>query len=215
MMKSVVVGRKKLRWNTPSGRLCTLMALALLPGIPGAFAAADPAATQIESFDNALLDAMKSGDSASITERSRKLAPVIENIFDLRAMTAFAVGPPWAGFSTDQQQAAIAAFTRLTVLSFAHNFHSFGGERFELDPMVVTRGSDKIVQTHLVTPQKAPISLLYRMHEAAGSWKVIDIYYGAVSQLSIRRSDFAAPIASGGAAELIAHLNSLSEGLEK
>jgi phospholipid transport system substrate-binding protein len=215
VMKYVVVPPKNPHSNKASSRLCTLMALALVLGVPGAFAAEDPAATQIESFDSALLDAMKAGDSAGITERSRKLAPVIESIFDLRAMTAFAVGPAWSGFSTEQQQAAIAAFTRLTVLSFAHNFHSFGGERFELDPTVVTRGSDKIVQTHLVTPEKAPISLLYRMHQAADSWKIIDIYYGAVSQLSIRRSDFAAPIASGGATELIAHLNSLSEALEK
>jgi phospholipid transport system substrate-binding protein len=196
-------------------RSSTLMALALLLAAAGAFAATDPAVAPIESLDNALLDAMKSPDSVTITERSRKLAPVIESTFDLRAMTAFAVGPAWAGFSTEQQQSTIAAFTRLTVLSFAHNFHSFSGERFELDPMVITRGSDKIVQTHLVSPGKAPISLLYRMHEAGGSWKIIDIYYGAVSQLSIRRSDFAAPLAAGGAAGLIAHLNSLSEDLAK
>jgi phospholipid transport system substrate-binding protein len=198
-----------------AARHCTLMALALLLGARAAFAAADPAAAQVESLDNALLDAMKSGETTGITERSRKLAPVIERVFDLRAMTAFAVGPAWAGFSAEQQRAAIAAFTRLTIASYAHNFHSFGGERFEIDPTVVTRGTDKIVQTHLATPQKAPISLVYRIHEAAGSWKIIDIYYGAVSQLSIRRSDFAAPLASGGASELITHLNSLSEDLLK
>jgi phospholipid transport system substrate-binding protein len=199
----------------PTLRHCSFLALTLLLGAPAVIAGSDPAAAQVESLDGALLSAMKSGGTVGIAERSRKLAPVIESVFDLRAMTAFAVGPPWAGFSADQQQAAIAAFTRLMVASYASNFHSFGGERFEIDPTVVARGTERIVQTHLQTPQKAPLSLVYRMHQADGSWKIIDVYYGAVSQLSIRRSDFAASIGSGGAAELIAHLNTLTSDLLK
>jgi phospholipid transport system substrate-binding protein len=193
----------------------TLLAIALLVPAPVLLAAADPAAVQIEGFDRALLESMKSGETVAAAERYRKLTPIIENVFDLRAMTAFAVGSAWAGFSAEQQQATVAAFERLTIASYAKNFRSFDGERFELDPTVVSRGSDKIVQTQLIPLQKAPVSLLYRMREVAGSWKVIDVYYGAVSQLSIRRSDFAAPIAAGGASGLITHLNSLSEDLLK
>jgi ABC-type transporter MlaC component len=51
------------------------------------------------------------------------------------------------------------------------------------------------------------------MRESAGSWKIIDVYYGAISQLTTRRADFSAPIAAGGASTLIAHLNSLSDDL--
>jgi ABC-type transporter MlaC component len=51
------------------------------------------------------------------------------------------------------------------------------------------------------------------MRESAGSWKIIDVYYGAISQLTTRRADFTASIASGGASGLIAHLNSLSDDL--
>jgi phospholipid transport system substrate-binding protein len=192
-----------------------LLAIALSLPAPALLAATDPAASQIEEFDRALLESMKSGETVAAAERYRKLTPIIENVFDLRAMTAFAVGSAWAGFSAEQQQAAVAAFERLTTASYAKNFRSFDGERFELDPAVVSRGSDKIVQTQLIPPQKAPVKLLYRMHEVAGSWKVIDVYYGAVSQLSIRRSDFAAPIAAGGATGLISHLNSLSDDLLK
>jgi len=192
-----------------------LLAIALLLPAPVLLAATDPAASQIEELDRALLESMKSGETVAASERYRKLTPIIESVFDLRAMTAFAVGSAWAGFSAEQQQATVAAFERLTIASYAKNFRSFGGERFELDPAVISRGSDKIVQTQLIPPQKAPVSLLYRMREVAGSWKVIDVYYGAVSQLSIRRSDFAAPIAAGGVAGLITHLNSLSDDLLK
>ena len=181
--------------------------------IGAAYAVLDPAATQIESLDNALLASMKAAPTLTMAEQYRQLAPVIERTFDLPVMTAFAVGSAWANFSREEQQALVVAFTRLTIASYAHNFTSFDGERFEIQPDVAVRGVDKIVQTRLISPHSAPVNLTYRMRESAGSWKIIDVYYGAISQLTTRRADFAAPIASGGAAGLIAHLNSLSDNL--
>jgi len=48
-----------------------------------------------------------------------------------------------------------------------------------------------------------------------GTWKILDVYSNGVSELALRRSDFAAAIASGGAPVLIAHLNKASDGLMK
>jgi len=140
------------------------------------------------------------------------LAPVIELTFDLRTMTAFAVGSEWAKFSPEQQQATIAAFTRLTIASYAHNFSGFDGERFEINSNVIVRGADKIVRSQLISPHST-VDLMYRMRESAGSWKIIDVYYGAISQLTTRRADFAASLTSGGAPSLVAHLNALSDDL--
>ncbi len=178
-------------------------------------AAVDPAAAQVQALDDALLAAMKAGAGEAVMARYRKLAPVVERVFDLRAMTGFAVGAAWPKFSADEQEAAVAAFTRLTVASYVHNFKTFDGERFEISPDVVTRGADKVVQTQLFPAHEAPVSLNYRMREFSGTWRIIDVYYGAVSQLTIRRSDFAAPLAAGGARGLIDHMNSLSDDLTK
>ncbi len=198
--------------TTPK-RLSLLLTLAATLLAGSAHAAVDPGATKVEGFDAALLDSMKAGSSVGVAERYRKLAPVVERTFNLPVMTQFAVGPAWASFTPAQQQAAIAAFGKLTIASYAHNFDAFDGERFDVDPAVVTRGADKIVTTHLIRPHDAPIALIYRMRAAGESWKVIDIYYGAISQLTTRRSDFAASIAAGGAPALIAHLNTLSDKL--
>jgi phospholipid transport system substrate-binding protein len=197
----------------PTKRLTLLLTLAALMMAAQVHAAADPGAGKIEAFDAALLDAMKAGPGVGTAERYRRLAPVVERTFNLPVMTQFAVGPAWSSFTPAQQQAAITAFAKLTTASYAHNFNAYGGERFELDPNVVTRGPDKIVNTHLIRPHDAPVALTYRMRAAGDGWKVIDIYYGAISQLTTRRSDFAASIASGGAPALIAHLTSLSDKL--
>ena len=175
----------------------------------------DPAATQVQTLIDALLKSMHAGSAESMTERYRNLEPVIGQTFALPLVTRLAVGPEWANFSPEQQQGVIAAFTRFTIANYAHNFRDFDGQKFELDDNVQTRGQDKIVRTRVIPAHDVPVSLLYRMHEVEGNWKILDVYSNGVSELALRRSDFAAAIASGGAPVLIAHLNKASDGLMK
>src|SRR5271165_3962592 len=152
--------------------LCVPIGLALGGFLPCTLrAAVDPAVAQVQSLDEALLASMKAGAGETVMGRYRKLAPVVEQVFDLRAMTGFAVGTAWPTFSADEQAAAIAAFARLTIASYAVNFKTFDGERFEILPDVVTRGADKVVQTQLIPAHAVPVSLNYRMRE---SWILED-----------------------------------------
>jgi phospholipid transport system substrate-binding protein len=128
-------------------------------------------------------------------------------------MTRLSIGPPWAKFSQEQQQVSLAAFRRFTIASYAINFRGFDGEKFEIEDIVASRGVYKVVQAHLISPHDSPASLTYQMHEVDGAWKIVDVYYDGVSELAIRRSDFAAALASGGTPVLIAHLNKLGDSL--
>jgi phospholipid transport system substrate-binding protein len=197
-------------------RLLAITAAALLQGlaVTSAVAADDPAATRIDAFDHTLVAVMKDGPSLGAKGRYERLEPVVKETFDLPLMTKFAVGPTfWAGMSEADHQALIRAFTKLTTASYARNFSRFDGERFDLTPTVQTRGPDKIVQTHLTPASGASVALSYRMRSAGGAWKVVDVYFGAISQLTTRRSDFAGPLASGGAKGLLAHLDAASAKL--
>jgi len=169
----------------------------------------DPAAAQIQSFDSALLDTMKQAKALGPAGRARKLTPAIEQTFDLATMTRFAVGPTWTSMSDADHAALISAFKRFTVASYAHNFDGYSGQKFDVDPAVVVRGPDKIVQSHIRSPGgDEPVTIAYRMRATTGSWKTIDVLYqGTISQLTTRRSDFAATVASGGARALIAHMD--------
>ena len=189
--------------------------LSTAPGFAWASAPTDPAAVRVDAFDHALIEAMKGGSSLGVKGRAHKLAPAVDAAFDMATMTRFAVGPKWAEMTAAQRDALTSAFTRLSVASYAHNFDSFDGERFDLDPTVQSRGPDKIVQCKLVPAHDKPVSLLYRMRQAAGGWKIIDVYYDGVSQLTTRRADFAQPLATGGAAGLLSHLDALTDKLLK
>ena len=200
---------------TPRSRILPFAVALLLISGPVLGAASDPAAMQVQTLTNSLLESMRAGSAVSMAERYRKLEPVIEQVFALPLVTRLAVGPEWAKFSSVEQKAVIAAFTRFTTASYANNFRSFDGEKFQTDDNVVSRGDDRIVHTEIIPAHDTPVTLLYRMREVDGSWKVIDVYSNGVSELALRRSDFAAAIASGGAAALIAHLNKASDELMK
>jgi phospholipid transport system substrate-binding protein len=194
-------------------KILAAIATVLTLSAGGALAADDPGAARIEAFDAQLTSVMKDGPALGAKGRYRRLEPVVEDSFDLPLMTRFAVGPAWASMSDADHQALVRAFGRLTIANYAHNFDRYDGERFEVSPTVQTRGPDKIVQSRLVPKDHAPVSLMYRMRESGGAWKIVDVYYDGVSQLTTRRSDFAGPVAAGGAKGLLAHLDETSAKL--
>lgn len=191
-----------------------LYALALPPALSPVHAAGSaPAVARVQALSSALLQAMKAGPATPAAARYRELEPVIERAFALSFMTRLSVGSAWANFSSQQQAALVAAFSRYTIANYAHNFRKFSGQSFVVDGNVITRGQDEVIQTSLTSPDETPTSLLYRMREVDGAWKIVDVYYNGVSQLTLHRVEFASAIASGGAPVLIAYLNRTSDNL--
>jgi phospholipid transport system substrate-binding protein len=192
---------------------CALAIFAV--GVPSITQAqpADPAVAQIQRLNDALLESMKQASRLGPQGRYQKLDPVLAEVFDLPTMTRFAVGSGWSSLSPADQAALSKAFRRMTASTYAHNFDGYDNQRFTIDPNVETRGPDKLVRSHLVSP-KETTNLTYRMRQSGGTWKVIDVYYnGAVSSLLGQRSEYAATLKTGGAAALVKKLNSRADEL--
>jgi phospholipid transport system substrate-binding protein len=76
--------------------LCVVL---FMPLAHSAYAAvSDPAATQVQTLNTALLESMRAGAAESKTQRYRNLEPVIERVFALPLVTRLSVGPEWASF---------------------------------------------------------------------------------------------------------------------
>ncbi len=178
-------------------------------------AASDPAAQQVETFYDGLLDSMKHAKELGLEGRYNKLKPVVERVYDLPTMTSLAVGSTWSTISPADQKALIAAFERMTIANYAKNFDGYDGEKFTVDDKVQTRGADRIVMSSLVTKDQT-VPFIYRMKQSGGSWKIVDVYLnGSISELATRRSDFSSTLSSGGAAALIAKINELADKVMK
>lgn len=187
-----------------------LLVLTLAPPVRAADTNIDPSVRQVEAFYSALLDTMKQGSQLGLQGRVRQLTPAIRDTFDLTGMTQLSVGPSWQNLSEMDRKSITDAFERMTVANYAKNFASFSGEKFTVDPMVKMRNDDKIVSSNLTTASHSVVPFNYRLHMIEGKWKIVDIYLnGYVSQLALRRADFASTVASSGAAGLVKKINDL------
>jgi len=195
------------RWMQAFSLVLVIFAATLPARAQGA---ADPAAATVQGFYDALLAGMKSG--GTVKSRYDKLKPAVEKAFDLPGMTALSVGPSWSSTSPADQKALIDAFERMTVANYAHNFDSYNGEKFTVDPTVMDRNQDKLVKSTLKPSSGDAIPFNYRLHQADGAWKIVDIYLnGNISQLAQKRSDFGATLQASGPEGLAKKINALAD----
>jgi len=191
-------------------KILSLAFLMLAAALPAQAQSGDPAAATVQNFYDALVASMKSGGTAK--SRYEKLKPAVEQSFDLAGMTALSVGPGWASMAPADQKALTEAFERMTIANYAGNFDSFSGEKFIVDPAVTERGADKFVKSTLKPANGAAIPFNYRVHDAGGNWKIVDVYLnGNISQLAQKRSDFGATLQTSGPQGLAKKINALAD----
>lgn len=201
-----------MRTLTPIPALVFVVSLSIC--LKSSAAQVAPAVQQIRNFYAVLIDTMKQGKSLGMEGRYKKLQPSVEKLYNFKLQMAFAAGPAWSTFSDAQKTALIAAFKRMTIATYAKNFNSYDGEKLIVEPKPIIHGTDEIVQTKIVDSSGKAVSIDYRMRKSNGTWKVLDVYLnGAISQLALHRSDYAATIAKSGAAGLIKKLDDLTNKL--
>ncbi|MGI4877969.1 MAG: ABC transporter substrate-binding protein [Janthinobacterium lividum] len=184
--------------------------LACATGAAAAPVASDPAAV-VGSFNASLLATMKEGKGLGLSGRTAKLLPLVKATHDMPAMTRLVAGPAWATTTPADKTALTDAFTRHSVVAYATNFSSFDGQRFTVEPKVDMRGEDALVHAAIVA-KDGPTPLNYRLHKTAdGSWRIVDVYAGGISQIAVQRAEFASTIKTGGVAALAAKLNAADE----
>ena len=186
-----------------------LLLAALLPAAVharGAHAQGAPTAV-IEGFHATLLDIMKNAQRLGVRGREQRLRPVMEQAFNLPAMTRISIGPAWTQIPPDDQQALIRAFSDWSIATFAGRFDGFSGESFQLRGENTLQNGDRLVRTQLVWPRDEPVALNYLLRDFGGAWRVVDVYLsGTVSELASRRAEFTTLLRDGGAPRLEAEL---------
>ncbi len=172
------------------------LSIALLAPVAALAATADPAA-RIRSYNDGVVAIMKAG--LPTEARAQRFETLVREHYDMAGIAALVVGPKWQTASAADKQAAVTALTRHSAVQLAKNFTSFGGERFLTDTDVATRGTSSVVKVTIQS--KAASNLLqYRLRQAAGEWRIIDVVSEGVSNLALQRAELASTIASDGIA---------------
>lgn len=177
--------------------------------------AASPEAT-VERFHAVLLDVMKAAKTLGFKGRAERLRPAVEQTFHLRAMIQIATGGAWRQANDAQRAGLTAAFAALSTATYAANFDGHAGEKFET---VGTRPGPQgttLVDTKIVKASGSTVEIVYVAKQAGNAWKIVDVVVDkGISELAVKRSEYAGVLKSSGVDGLIAVLNRKADELAR
>jgi phospholipid transport system substrate-binding protein len=170
----------------------------VLCGSPGQ-AGTTPSTARVETLHAALLGVLKDSATLSYDARFSRLAPVVQETFDLAFMAEKCVGRSWRTLDAKDQTRWVATFTRFTTANYAGRFTGFAGQSFETLGEEPGANDTTLVRTRLVNPAEENVELTYRLRKVGDEWRVIDVYLdGTVSELALRRTEYASVLKRDG-----------------
>jgi phospholipid transport system substrate-binding protein len=162
--------------------------------------------SQIRRLNTTLIGIMKSAEEGlSYQGRFERVAPVVQETFDMPFMAAKTIGSYWRKLDPEERRRWVKAFGDFTISNFADRFDGFSGQTLEIRGERPASRDTLIVETRLNRPGDDAVDLDYRMRARAGDWRVVDIYSdGSVSEVALRRSEYSSFLKGGGIDDLIA-----------
>jgi phospholipid transport system substrate-binding protein len=186
--------------------------IASSPGRAMPTAPDQPGTPIVETLQDALLDLMRNGPELGYSGRRDQIAPVIETSFDLGFIARKSAGRHWKQLTGVEQAQIVEALSRFSIATYAARFSSYDGERFELLSEAPGVHDTTLVATRIVSDERT-VRLDYRLHQIDGRWLIIDVMLdGSVSELALRRSEYASILKREGLDGLLA---ALEKGIEE
>jgi len=189
---------------------CARLLLSLAWLLPAAAFAADleDARKPVEQLYVVLLDCLKNADSLGLEGRRAKIAPAVQAAYDLPFMAEKILGRHWQTLGPEDRDRWTQTFGRLTVATYAERMTGYTGQVFQVLRVEPSQRDTAVVYSQVVSPKEAPIAINYRMRSDENGWRIIDVYLnGTVSELALRRSEYAAVLQRDGFEKLVASID--------
>lgn len=190
--------------STSLGVAAMLLAALLMAGtFARSEAAGDAPRAAVEALHASLLDVMREADSLGFDGRLERLGPVVGSAFDFTYISRLALGAQWAKLDEAGRARMQDAMAGLTLDTYAARFDGYDGERFETVSSEKSKRDRWLVRTRLVVPGDDDVALDYLLHEVDGKWRIVNVIANGVSDLSIKRAEYASIVKSEGFNRLI------------
>ena len=165
-----------------------------------------PEAT-IASLQQGLIEAASGQSNATLEQRYRALEPVIVATHDLRYIAEFALRRQWSSLSEADRQRFVAAFQRLSVMTYAARFGTVGADTFRAIAAQAPDSAGRAqVSTAVARAGQPDVTLEYLLQQGDEGWRIINVVADGVSDLALKRAEYQRVFAAGGIAGLIAEL---------
>ena len=146
----------------------------------------------VSEFHDELLSSMKS--DAAFVERYMVLDEAVGKAFDVATITRISLGKSWREQSAHERLGFSALLRELIVATYTSRFSNFNDQSFETIEATEVRDGRWVVKTHLVKKDGGIVRLDYYFRDGL----IFNVVADGVSDLSLRRADYASIIGSEG-----------------
>ena len=135
--------------------------------------------------------------SGSTAEKKAAVLPILSHDVDVDAIGRFCLGRFWRVATPAQQQQYLTLFHQVLVNSITGKLGDYRGVSISVGQAMAENG-DSLVPTVINRPGQAPANVQWKISDAGGSPKVVDIVAEGVSLSLTQRSDYASYLARNG-----------------
>lgn len=177
----------------------------------GTDASAGERAAEVEAvvreLHRTLVEAARDAASLTREERYVRIAPVVSATHDLPYIAELTIRRQWRSVDDADRQAFVAAFERLSIMTYATRFAAVGPGTFEIYGSEEAGGGRMRVRAAIVRSDDEDIPLDYLLQQDDGRWRIVNILADGVSDLALKRAQYRKIFTDGGTiADVIAEI---------
>ena len=149
--------------------------------------AADPAIDFVDRLTDRILTEVVTADKSK-EEKEKLFREAFTEAVDLKGVGQFVLGTAWKKASEEERAAFLAAFTDLTVKTWAKRFDMYSGQQILFQG---TRNAERgQIYVDSVIQDKQPIEVIWRLRPYKESYKIVDIVIENVNMASTYRNEY-------------------------
>lgn len=160
-----------------------------------------------------LLAAIVETAEVEVPARYEVLAPVVQATHDLGYIARITVRRQFQEFTEAERDAFLAAFTSLSVANYAGRFIGLSAEKISRGEASVSRPGQMLVPTTIVRGDGMTVAINYVMRFDLGSWKIVNVVADGVSDIALKRAEFAGILNDGTVKQLIEEIERQTQDL--
>jgi phospholipid transport system substrate-binding protein len=156
-----------------------------------------------------------SAAATSEGQRKQSFKSLLNDSFDLTTIGRFALGRYWRVATPQQRSEYQRLFEKMIIDVYSDRFSSYSGQQLKTASAKMVSNTDAMVTTFILPKDGGEkVQVDWRVRNAGGKYKIVDVVVEGVSMSVTQRSDFASVIQRGGGdiAVLIDHLKNPRKG---
>lgn len=166
--------------------------------VHGATAKADDKAVQdfVSTLSNTTLQQLSGQQSDA--DRVAKLKPILQQYFDMPAISKYVLGGYWRKATPQQQQDFVAAFTDYVSVTYGKRFGQYSGQQMQIKRVHDEGDGNATAFTVVQATGQDPLRVDWIIDTVDNSYHVRDLRVEGLSIADTHRQEFASVIQNNG-----------------